>query len=549
MDDQIREFLEPISLKWRSRRILDYPEYVQVLNKKYPSYELKYQIQFFMEGLESEPRCKWCNGVLNLPSKETCSYRCRVELNHHNNFYQQRNAKSRETCLNKWGVDNPNKLPEVRQKITQTCIEKYGAKVSPATANAAQHRATELNRKGRETLKNRYGVINPGQLSNHQEKCQATLMENHGVSSVADIPYIQEKREQYKWDKISKYSSDITLIEIADPSDDKKQAFSDPNQVIKFICNTCSTRNELPWETFKWRIANAGTPCSKCSNLHKGSTAENEIYNFTSQFGFEVVRNSRTLIPPQEIDLYCPEKQIAIEYNGLFWHHDLRVGKNYHLDKLIQCNNQGIRLIHVFEDEWVHRKSVVEHRLRHIFDQNTSRYYGRDTTVTEISTATAKNFIEDYHIQGYTPSSIKLGVYYKSELVGVMTFSKPTRAKGATSMTPNSWEISRACFSVPVIGGTSKLIRHFINNYPVDYLFTFADLRWGDGKSYEHAGMKFTGNTKPGYWYVRGNQRIHRYGLRKNHNDDPNLTEYENRLAQGYTRIWDCGHARYEWKK
>lgn len=111
-----------------------------------------------MSRLETEPRCKWCNGILKLPSKETCSYQCRVNLNHQTDFYQQRNDKSRKTCLEKWGVDNPNKVPEVRQKITETCINRYGAKVSPATANSAKSRVAEMNRKGRESLKNRYGL-------------------------------------------------------------------------------------------------------------------------------------------------------------------------------------------------------------------------------------------------------------------------------------------------------------------------------------------------------------------------------------------------------
>jgi hypothetical protein len=64
-------------------------------------------------------------------------------------------------------------------------------------------------------------------------------------------------------------------------------------------------------------------------------------------------------------------------------------------------------------------------------------------------------------------------------------------------------------------------------------------------------GFKFSSTSKPGYWYIGKNytERKHRYSLRKNKSDDPALTVWQNRQAQGWDRIWDCGHAKWIWQK
>ena len=78
---------------------------------------------------------------------------------------------------------------------------------------------------------------------------------------------------------------------------------------------------------------------------------------------------------------------------------------------------------------------------------------------------------------------------------------------------------------------------------------TFCDKRWGSGGVYNAMGFKYIGDTKPGYWYIKGESRIHRYKLRKKHDEPRDKTEYDLRLAEGYLRIWDCGHSKFEWKK
>ena len=67
----------------------------------------------------------------------------------------------------------------------------------------------------------------------------------------------------------------------------------------------------------------------------------------------EIITHTRKVISPFELDIYLPDINLAIEYNGAYWHSlEKGLSKNYHLDKSIICKNKNIRLIHIygFED-------------------------------------------------------------------------------------------------------------------------------------------------------------------------------------------------------
>jgi hypothetical protein len=111
----------------------------------------------------------------------------------------------------------------------------------------------------------------------------------------------------------------------------------------------------------------------------------------------------------------------------------------------------------------------------------------------------------------------------------------------------NHGELIRYATSKNVRGGARKLFKYFIKNYRPEQILSYCDKRWGTGSLYEQLGFIQQQDTGVGYFYVKGYDRIYRYALRKNENDDPNLTEYENRLNQGYKRIWDCGNTKWIW--
>lgn len=282
------------------------------------------------------------------------------------------------------------------------------------------------------------------------------------------------------------------------------------------------------------------------------SIPEMEIEELLSPFT-KIETSRKDIIFPYQIDLYLPEYKIGIEYNGLFWHSEIsgKRDRNYHLNKTKLCQEQGIQLIHIFEDEWIFKREIVKSRLLNFVDKTKSKYYARQTEAREIDSRTADSFLELNHLQGNKKSAkYNIGLYYNDELVSVMTFSNLSLSKNSNKgevADKNNWELTRftSKLNTLVVGAAGKLLKFFIEEKKPKKIVSYADLRWSNGNLYKKLGFSLSHINSPSYWYVinyNERQRHHRFKYRKGKDDNPNLTEWENRVLQGYDRIWDCGN-------
>ena len=336
------------------------------------------------------------------------------------------------------------------------------------------------------------------------------------------------------------------------------------------VCIICPEHGEF-WQTPSNHINGSG--CPKCANekrknallkdtklfidaatlIHNGKP-EDEIISLFSEI--EHQQHNREILNGIEIDIFIPPLKLGIEYNGLRWHSE-EFGKDhrYHLDKLNKCNEQGIRLIQIFEDEWINHRKICESKLRQICGLNTNpKIYGRKCEIREITNKDiAYEFLDKNHIQGRTGFTIALGAYYQNNLVGVMTFKK--EKEGCWDLNRFATDINYQCVG---IGG--KLFKHFIRNYDYKEIKSFADRRWTTDPTnnlYTKLGFEFDSYVPPTYWYYNSKinpyTRFHKFGFRKQHlhkqYDLPlTMTEREMTETLGYTRIWDCGLIKYVYK-
>jgi mannose/fructose/N-acetylgalactosamine-specific phosphotransferase system component IIB len=325
-------------------------------------------------------------------------------------------------------------------------------------------------------------------------------------------------------------------------------------------CKSCSlelTRTSQFYTDSKWVENDSLSYCRYCErnpDYEKTSKPEKEISEFITSLDISVENNVRHVIPPKELDIYIPEKQLAVEFNGLYWHSDAVIeDKNRTKRKHIDCDESDIRLITIFEDEWLYKREIVESKLRNLLGVNVSKKIGARKCVIDpcISSKEARKFCETNHIQGYARCKHRIGLRDRDDvLVALMTFAQPNRAKGR-KVKEGSWELSRYCTSQNVMGGASKLLKYFIQNIRPKHLYSYADKRWSAGDLYHSLGFNFTHESKPGYWYVVGGKRIHRFELRKDvlvreYNGDPSLTEKQITSALGFNRIYDAGHLLFE---
>jgi hypothetical protein len=290
------------------------------------------------------------------------------------------------------------------------------------------------------------------------------------------------------------------------------------------------------------------------------SKGEIEVKEFIESLGFDVDKyKNRKLLDGKEIDLVIEDYKLCIEYNGLYYHTE-KMGKtpNYHLDKTIECNKLGYRLIHIFEDEWLTNKELVKNKIRHILKVNSGiKIGGRNIMLKSISSDDKSKFLKENHIQGNDKSSIYYGAYYKDELVGIMTFNDK---RNMTSNIEGEYELSRFATKQNYIinGLASKILKKFISDYSPKSIISFADRRWTldiNDNLYTKLGFKLVKITKPNYSYYNSKvdryKRFHKFGFGKNNlkkkyiDLDYSKSEKELTTELGFSRIWDCGLFKY----
>lgn len=327
------------------------------------------------------------------------------------------------------------------------------------------------------------------------------------------------------------------------------------NNIVDLQCQVCDTNFSYTRQYFtpsKFQ----GSMCPTCyPRKITRSRAEKELFEFVSNLCPDARSNYRSRkYHDNELDIFVPSRNLAIEYNGLYWHSELvqlandRSPKRDY-EKYKAITDQGIQLITIFEDEWHLHQDIVRSRLRHLLGVSSQRIYARQCQIREITSKVAGEFCRDNHIQGSGRTNYRLGLYYKDRLVSVMTFAKDNISRKNNS----TWEINRFCslLDTSIVGAAGRLFKHFVKTQNPDRVISYSDNRWSQGHLYQTLGFDLVNRGTPNYWYIRPNYigRIHRYTLRKNSADDPTLTEWENRVQQGLNRVWDCGHSLYEWRK
>jgi len=466
--------------------------------------------------------------------------------------------KYKQTCLEKYGVENAFQNKEIQEKYKQTCLERYGVE------NAFQH--PKIKEKIKKTVLSKYGVENPNQSEAIKEKTRQTCLDKYGVENVFQNKEIQEK---YKNTCLRKYSvSNARNSQEVDEKIRKKLRDSFKEKLNKLLttlslelvdedyhgahyrhkwkCTKCGTEFEQIWNTIQ-----QGYLCPKCYPriISNKSNGEEEIADFIKSLGFNIDRNNRTLISPLELDIVLHSKNLAIEYNGLYWHNEEKVPQSYHLNKSQLCAEKGYRLIQIFEDEWILKKDIVKSRLRHILGKTDGCFHigARDCIVQEISTKQKNDFLQTYHLQGKDSSTIKIGAFYNNELVAVMTFSHGSLAKGVKKQDELVWELNRFCIhsNYVITGIAGKMLKYFKRKYKWSDIYSYADRRWSSGNLYEKLEFSLVGETSPNYWYWNGAQRIHRFKLRKRSDEPKDIPEYILRAKEGYVRVWDCGNLKF----
>ncbi|WP_020529587.1 hypothetical protein [Flexithrix dorotheae] len=158
-------------------------------------------------------------------------------------------------------------------------------------------------------------------------------------------------------------------------------------------------------------------------------------------------------------------------------------------------DQNGIRLIHLWEDFWHTKNKIVKSRLLASVGKY-QRIHGRKVKVSRITNPQLLQFLEANHLQVPIPGKHKYGLIFQDELVAVASFSHGRKIKRHGEVY-KSYELLRFCNKkgITVTGGFSKLLSRFLKDYQPDDIMTYADRDWSYGKSYITLGFEVIQET------------------------------------------------------
>lgn len=466
-----------------------------------------------------------------------------------------------QTNIEKYGVKSPFEAKEVQEKIKQTNLDRYGAENVFASEYGKQKiRETNLEKFGTEsamqadevkqTLRNniekRHGGLG-GASKTILEKMKQTNLERYGSENIRSSEYGKQKIKESLNRKIKSFEKENDCTRLLSLGLKHSYKIFDILNIkcIHYQARTYIKNSDINLELFKELD-------EKFENEAKlyNSRYEVEIHEWLSSiYSGKILVNKYSIIKDntkKQLDFYIPDKKLAIEFNGNYYH-SVNAGKdpNYHLNKTQLCQEKGIRLIHIFEYEWLMKKDIIKSIISSALGIYETKIYARECEVREVNSKAARQFLDENHLQGFVASSYRLGLYYNDELVQLLCFGKNRFKK-------NEVELLRMCTkkNTQVIGGFSKLLKY----QPYASFVSYVDLSKFDANGYLENNFKLINQSAPNYKYINGEQILNRILAQKHKlpkllgdNFDESKTESQNMIDAGYWQIFDCGNLKLKY--
>jgi len=557
----------------------------------------KEKLWYYFNGEINEKMCKICSSKVSFNKKFTDGYKeyCSARCSQQN---PETKLKRKNTIIEIYGVDNIAKLDISKVKAELTNLERYGCKSS--------FQNEEVREKWRKNIREKYGVEHTFQLEEVKEKSKKTILEKYEVEHyvqsdeykdkliemghceyMKDVYHSKTIRTNTRKYGVAHYIQSIDFIRKKDVFL-KKHGIEHINQLDTKIkktklgqkrrlnlkynsmgfeliqmeddfvtlkdLNSCNHIFKINKQVFRKRVSLSSSGvivCTKCNEIQTNvSYMEKELYNYLTNFiePKDIITSDRKILSGLELDIYIPRLKLAFEFNGLYWHSELKKPKNSHLCKTEICEEDNISLLHIWEDDWLYKTDMIKSIIKNKLGITDNKIYARKCFIKKVDSKTSRIFLKSNHLQGDSNSKVKLGLYHNDILVSLMTFGdRFINGKKET-------ELIRFCniLDTCVIGSASKLFKYFINNYDVGIIKSYADVSMFSGDLYKILGFDYIHRSTLNYFWVVDNLRKHRFNYTKGklvkQGFDSTKTEVEIMYERGYYRIWGCGYDLYIFK-
>ena len=330
----------------------------------------------------------------------------------------------------------------------------------------------------------------------------------------------------------------------------------------------------------------AGNGCPKCSPTGS-SHGEKQIHEVVATLcgGTDKVSHRMKIdVEGEKIEIDVAVGDLAIEFNGLYWHSEAHRANNHHRDKTAALARAGYRLLTVWEDQWndpgtravticsiAHRIGRREHLAEAFavagiadrYDPAMAETHGARTLKSIVLDGReAAAFFRDNHLQGATALTRTWALVDADGRVRAALGARNAGHNARLNRDPGQWDIQRYATCGHVPGGFGKLlaaatadIRATFGPDAITGWVTISALDYSNGGLYRACGFVEDRIIAPNYWYtggpVRGARASKESFQLKRFTEDPTLTyepgwtEHAAALANGLLRVYDSGKIRW----
>lgn len=566
-----------------------WPEFYDYLLSTYSFGTFSEKLALYYHHLTEIPTCVVCGGPVKfinfkLGWRRTCCSKCQGK---DPEVIKNRN----QTMINRYGETNPGKIKAFQHKMKRTCLERYGVQNAGWTKESQQ--------KIKSTNIERYGVEHPMQSEEIREKSRHTCLMKYGAEHNTSAQIVKDKvaatntlkyggtgyASPELFEKVMKTCSErfgclpvknaSQIPEIRDKIlRTRREAFiTNSHDVLGYTpdfdwickcphpeCTRCQDKTYITPPDIKRNRERVGAEI--CTNLlpvkSQHSTIELWVCNILDSVNIKYEIGNRTILGGKEIDIYCPDIKVGFECNGIYWHSVQYKSNRYHQDKTTEALNVGIRLYHIWED-WVHNTpDILKSMILNWAGASPMKIFARKCEVRPVSGSVGRKFLISSHIQGNSPFSVGYGLYYEDKLVSLMTFGHKRGCVGKVEDkgSVSEWELIRFCSAINtnVVGGASKLLKHFIRTHNPSTIYSYASRDISVGNVYKTMGFVSDDKITQSYWYIDPNtlQRYHRTSFTKDRivklgwkPDKIGWTESQVMSEHGYLQIYDSGQTKW----
>lgn len=411
------------------------------------------------------------------------------------NRTEEERQKIKDKLKENWDNKTEEEKQKIKEKYKKTCLEKYDCE------NPFQNE--EIKRKIKQIISEKYNCEHPLQNEEIKEKVKETWENKTGEEKQEIKNKIREswnnKTEEEKQEITDKWKKNWD-----NKTDEEKKEIKEKTRrtcLEKYDCE-----NPFQNEEIKRKIKQTFTEHFEQGLIKPSFTSkpEMEIKEFLKELGFKEgvdFKKNKSVLKGEELDIYLPNYNIAIEFNGVYYHRFPLKERSYHYNKLSQCREKGIDLINIWEDHWKNKKEIIKDIIKHRLKKSTCHIQARKCEISEVDNKTYKDFCNQYHLQGYRPATVRLGLYCNNDLKQIASFNK------CNAFHKEEWEWIRGCVSSNnlIVGGANRLFKYFVKNWKPQSILCFSDNNYFNGNGYQKIGFELVDEVKYDKFYVEPN--------------------------------------------